>query len=214
MPRDATTGKTAATDRGEQTRRHIIEISARAFAECGYHATSLNELVRRSGLTKGAFYFHFASKEALALAVFEHKQQQMMGRLMIEVTRHDRALDQLIAMYRARYEVVEQDPASLSALRLCSEIGGDPSLAPRLRTGMTVPIDVIAGLVRRAQEEGDVRADVDARVIAEVAFAGVVGSDEVSAVLSGGADLRSRGEEFLALFLDAIRARPHSDNPA
>lgn len=201
----APTTRAPVTDRGGQTRRHIIETAAQALAECGYHATSLNQLIRRTGLTKGAFYFHFPSKEALAVAVFEHKQEQMMSRLMAEVTKHDRALDQLIAMYRARYEVVESDPASLSALRLCSEIGTDPSLAPRMRTGMTVPIDIIAGLMRRAQEEGDVRADLDPRVVAEIAFAAVVGIDDVSEVLSGGKDLRKRSEDFLALLLIAIR---------
>jgi AcrR family transcriptional regulator len=201
----AQTTRTPVTDRGEQTRRHILEVAAEAFAECGYAGTSLNDLIRRSGLTKGAFYFHFESKEALALAVFEHKHQQMMTQLMTGVTTHSRALDQLVGMLHARNDIVERDPAIHSALRLCSEIGSNPALAPRMRTSMTIPIDIIAGLIRRAQEEGDVRPELDAHMVAEVGFASIVGVDMVSDVLSGGEDLRRRSEDFLSLFIAALK---------
>src|SRR6266508_3236138 len=68
------------TDRGEATRRRILDVAARSFAEHGFRGNSLNDIVRESGLTKGAFYFHFPSKEALALAVFQDKQELWLGR--------------------------------------------------------------------------------------------------------------------------------------
>jgi len=57
-----------ATDRGGETRRRILDVAAEAFAERGYAGTSLSEVLKASGVTKGGFYFHFPSKEALALA--------------------------------------------------------------------------------------------------------------------------------------------------
>ena len=52
------------------------------FAERGYLGTSLNELIKETGLAKGGFYFHFASKEALALACLQDRQEQWIGKVM------------------------------------------------------------------------------------------------------------------------------------
>ncbi|MEW5660138.1 helix-turn-helix domain-containing protein, partial [Streptomyces cinereoruber] len=55
--------------RGIRTRRTILESAAAVFAERGYERTTIGEILVRAGVTKGALYFHFASKEDLALGV-------------------------------------------------------------------------------------------------------------------------------------------------
>ncbi|MCK8678519.1 ScbR family autoregulator-binding transcription factor [Streptomyces lichenis] len=57
--------------RAKATRRSLLETAAHLFAERGYAGTSINDISRRSGRTSGAVYFHYASKERLALAVVE-----------------------------------------------------------------------------------------------------------------------------------------------
>ena len=47
------------------TRRRIVAAAARLFAARGYEATSIDEVMQAAGLTRGAFYRHFASKGAL-----------------------------------------------------------------------------------------------------------------------------------------------------
>lgn len=49
----------------------IIEASIKLFAEKGYHATSIQEIVNQSHVSKGAFYLYFDSKEDLALSIFQ-----------------------------------------------------------------------------------------------------------------------------------------------
>ena len=71
-----------STDRGSETRRRILEVAAEAFADRGYAGTSVNDVLKASGVTKGGFYFHFPSKEALALATLRHKQEQWAGMVM------------------------------------------------------------------------------------------------------------------------------------
>jgi len=53
--------------RREQTRSAILEAATAAFAADGYEATGVAEICERAGVSKGAFYYHFESKEAVFL---------------------------------------------------------------------------------------------------------------------------------------------------
>lgn len=60
------------TNRGERTRERILAVALRVFRARGYAATSVDDLCREAGVTKGAFFHHFKDKESLALAAVEH----------------------------------------------------------------------------------------------------------------------------------------------
>ncbi len=60
-----------AQRRGQATRADIINVARRLFSEHGYHQTGISDIQTATGLTKGAFYHHFRSKEEVALAVLE-----------------------------------------------------------------------------------------------------------------------------------------------
>ncbi len=60
--------------RGEATRRDIINVARRLFSEHGYHNSGIADIQAVTGLTKGAFYYHFRNKQALALAVLERAE--------------------------------------------------------------------------------------------------------------------------------------------
>ena len=57
--------------KGIRTRQNIIEKSLRLFCVKGYHNTSINDILDATALTKGGFYGHFRSKEALWFAVYD-----------------------------------------------------------------------------------------------------------------------------------------------
>ena len=60
MPRQA---------RAEATRRRIIDSAVDLFTEMGYGETGLADVLQRAGVSKGAFYYHFDSKESVAAAI-------------------------------------------------------------------------------------------------------------------------------------------------
>src|SRR3954467_8193263 len=64
------------TPRGQRTRQLIIERTAAVFDSQGFAAATLNQLVASTGLTRGAFYFHFDSKDALAEAIVRTQQER------------------------------------------------------------------------------------------------------------------------------------------
>ena len=53
--------------RGEETRQHLLDVAETHFSRQGYDAARIAEICREAGVTKGAFYHHFASKQALFL---------------------------------------------------------------------------------------------------------------------------------------------------
>ena len=195
-----------ATDRGGETRRRILEVAAESFADRGYAGTSLSDVLKASGVTKGGFYFHFPSKEALALAALRYKQEQWTGAVMAAVMRHPRAVDQLEAMVDALCDQHEHDPACRAISRLCTELGDEhPELRPELGTQLTTWMDLVAALLRRGQDEGDIRPDVEPEIAAEVAVESFIGLETVAEVLTGRADLRRRAHNFRDLWFAAIR---------
>ena len=194
------------TDRGGETRRRILEVAAEAFADRGYAGTSLSDVLKASGVTKGGFYFHFPSKEALALATLRHKQEQWAGVVMASVLQHPGAIDQLEAMVEALCDLHEQDRACRAISRLCTELGDEhPELRPQLGTQLTTWMDIVASIIRKGQDEGDISPDVDPVTAAEVAVGSFIGLETVSQVLTGRADLRRRARDFRDLWFAAIR---------
>jgi AcrR family transcriptional regulator len=65
--RPARAGSTKFTQRREATRRELLRLGLERFPVKGYSSTTIDDIVRDSGLTRGAFYFHFAGKEEFFL---------------------------------------------------------------------------------------------------------------------------------------------------
>src|SRR5262249_36276386 len=61
---------------GPATRKKLLDAAVRAIREKGYAATAVEDLCARTAVTKGAFFHHFESKDALALAAIDHFGQR------------------------------------------------------------------------------------------------------------------------------------------
>jgi len=196
----------SSTEKGELTHRHILDAAATAFAKHGYAGTSLNDLIRDAGITKGGFYFHFPSKAALAVAVIEDRDATWLREVSAAALRQPRGIDQLTAMVTSLCDLHESDPAFGSVGRLCRELGVEtreaPDVGPRV---FATWIQLIDALIRRAQTEGDVRPDLDPTEAAETCVAAFLGAKDLSDLLSGGTDLRRRMQAFTQILLAGMR---------
>ncbi|AAC07123.1 TetR/AcrR family transcriptional regulator [Aquifex aeolicus] len=61
------------------TKERILEVSKELFFEKGYQGTSVEEIVKRANLSKGAFYFHFKSKEELITEIIERTHKKIIS---------------------------------------------------------------------------------------------------------------------------------------
>lgn len=197
--------------RAERTRETILDCAAAAFARGGYEGTSLNDVVRESGLTKGAFYFHFGSKEELALATFRYKQRQLLDRATAETDEQPDALAQLAAVLRTRVRLYVEDPSARCVLRIGAELGATAGPgAAEFASFHETTINMLADIVRRGRREGIIRADLDPHITGEAILAAVVGTDRISRILANGADIERRTAALIDLLVHGIAC----DTPA
>jgi AcrR family transcriptional regulator len=108
-PVPAAEGRTQR-ERSEATTSDLIRAARELFATRGYVETSLDEVVRDAGLTKGALYHHFAGKRELFRAVFEREQETLTPAIDEAFVRSENPWEGFFAGCRAFLEAC-QDPA-------------------------------------------------------------------------------------------------------
>ena len=71
----------------EATRQLLISVARELFAERGYGGTSVEEIIRRAGVARGALYHHFPSKDALFRSVYDAVQADIASRVVAAALR-------------------------------------------------------------------------------------------------------------------------------
>ncbi|WP_255254275.1 TetR/AcrR family transcriptional regulator, partial [Streptomyces albidoflavus] len=141
-------------ERARATRRSLLEAAALLFAEQGYAGTSVNDISARSGRTSGAVYFHYASKEGLALAVVQHHFATWPGLAARYTDRAEPPLEKLVALSFDIAHALAEDPLARAGARLWAErdtidaplpdpfalwtTGWTPARSPRLARAFSV----------------------------------------------------------------------------
>lgn len=97
-------------DYTESTRQALVDSALELFTKRGYAATSLDAIVKRARVTKGALYHHFSGKQALFEAAFDAVETTAMARLADVVAGDGSAWDRAMAGIHA-YVGVCLDPA-------------------------------------------------------------------------------------------------------
>jgi len=187
--------------RAVETRAAIIRAAADVFGMLGFGGASMADICVAAGLTKGALYFHFVSKDALALAVIDAQHERAIA-LGDELLHSDQpGLQVLLRMAFELGKQVRDDPVSRAGIRLTME-----------SSNLSVPVvtpykDWMAAcevLLRRAIRDGDVRPDVDVAAAAHFISPAFTGVQVVSGVLTGRADLMQRLIEMWSFVLPSL----------
>lgn len=199
----------AVTPKGAATRAFLLQTAAEVFAERGYAETTMAQLIARSGLTKGAFYFHFSSKEQLALAVIEEKQRQWIDSVLQAISAEPGAFDQLRAVASALVKV-HRDPSAFSVSRLTRDLARVAGVSAAVRDHMRTWVGLVAGLIRQAQAEGDLPEAVDADDLAAVLVATTDGLKDLGALIDNPSRARrayERRMNTLVTLVDSLASR-------
>lgn len=186
--------------RGEETRARILDAAAAGFAEQGYDGTSVAQICDRAGVSKGAFYHHFSSKQALFLELLERWLDVVDGKLE-EMRRGEAEVpEQLVAMTEMIRQVFRAAGDQLPVfLEFWARATHDPAtweatIAPYRRYRR-----IFAGMIERGVAEGTLRpvdADTAARVVVSLAI-GVVVQGLLDTEGADWGEVATRGMEML-----------------
>ncbi|MGE2725990.1 TetR family transcriptional regulator [Mycolicibacterium pulveris] len=151
--------------RSDSTRLQIIHAAARLFAEQPYSRVSLDDILTDASVTKGAMYFHFRSKHALASAIVEQRSAEARSSIAELLAQRRSGLETLIDIcYQIAIDDIG-DELARAGLNLLESVGQSDDLQARV---LNEWIDAFARIVEEAAGQGDVREDADATAVARL----------------------------------------------
>jgi AcrR family transcriptional regulator len=158
------------TDRSgaqEDKRRLILDAAVRVFARKGYHTSRVGDIAEEAGVAHGLLYHYFRSKEELLETIFRETWRDVLDAVRAVEETDETARDRLGGVAKILLRAWRRDPDLVRVL--VREVTRGSHLQRRIDE-----IDqAFAGLERiiaRGQEEGEFRADVDARMVSYVFY--------------------------------------------
>ena len=113
-----------------ETRKKLIEVARRAFAEYGYAGTSMDKLTAEAGLTRGALYHHFGDKKGLFAAVVDQIDSEMASSAQQHLEQPDDLWEGLMLEGRTYIQNALNSEFQRIVLRDGPAVLGDPAHWP------------------------------------------------------------------------------------
>ncbi len=159
--------------RSEETRSRILESALKLFSKCGYNKASVDDICAEAGISKGAFYHHFESKQALFLALLDHWLQTIDH--AIEVSKDKTAPETFTQMTEAFPYIFETANEGLSMfLEFWLQASRDKKIWEATIAPYRRYHKYFTSLIKKGVEEGSF-AEVDAELASRLIVATAMG---------------------------------------
>jgi TetR/AcrR family transcriptional repressor of nem operon len=168
----------ASERRAGNTRHRLIAAASRQFAHHPYSVVSLDDILTEAELTKGAMYFHFPSKQALALAIIDDLGEMNNAVVADLLARNMAGLETLIDLLYLRAVQDIQNDVARAGVRLLESLDNTTDM-PAAALWQSW-IDFVATLIQKAVTEGDIIDHHDPEDIAKMLLAMWVGIRRIS----------------------------------
>jgi AcrR family transcriptional regulator len=145
----------------------LLGVAVAVFNERGYDATSMDELASRLGVTKSAIYHHVPSKVELLRLALDRALDALFAVTEEPEATTGPAIDRLEHVVRGSVRVLA---AELPFVTLLLRVRGNSDVERAALQRRRAFDRIVTGLVRAAEEEGDVRPDVDPAVTGRLLF--------------------------------------------
>lgn len=158
-------------------RQQILDAARLRFTRNGFHATSMQDVIAEAGLSVGAVYRYFKSKDDLVTAIAGQVVNEVTAEIAA-VAAHEPALPLDQAMQRLVEELEPRlgpDGAFRLALQVWAEAMRNPTLAAFVRDVYGTVRARMTVLVRRAQEAGHLQPDADPEAVGSALFGMLLG---------------------------------------
>lgn len=165
--------------KAEQTSKYIIEKAAPIFSSKGYAATSMSDITKATGLTKGAIYGNFENKEAIAIAAFLKNVNDLLKQISRHQEKGKTALQKiyLITDFYRNYNEYSKQLGGCPILNIGVDANHqDTKLLIKVQDVITRTQNNIVKLVELAKYEGEIKEHVDADKFAKLLYTRIQGA--------------------------------------
>ncbi|MFF4957305.1 ScbR family autoregulator-binding transcription factor [Streptomyces sp. NPDC001222] len=191
----------ARQERAIRTRQAILLAAAEVFDAVGYEAATISDVLQRSGVTKGALYFHFTSKEELAQAVLA-AQVSSLPRVPEQELKLQESLDEaLLLAYLLRKDT--GDPIVQGSVRLTVDQGSPKDNLNR-RVPMQAWTEHTQSLFEEAKLQGEILPHADVAALAKLFVGAFTGVQVLSRIMTERVDLAERVADLYRHLMPAV----------
>lgn len=151
-------------NKAEKTKQYIIETSAPIFNRKGYAGTSLSDIIKYTGLTKGAIYGHFENKDELAVAAVVHNLKTVSSMIFSNAKLQQNACDKLRVFAGAYLEFYDQIILSGGCPVLNAAVDsddGNPAIRSRIRKFITMWQKTLTDITKEGIIRGEINSGSD-----------------------------------------------------
>src|SRR3954453_7473402 len=179
----------------------LLDVAVAVFNERGYEATSMDELATRLGITKSAIYHHVPSKVELLRLALDRALDALFAVTAEPGASTGPAIDRLEHVVRGSVRVLV---AELPFVTLLLRVRGNSPVEKAALQRRREFDRIVTALVRAAEQEGDVRPDVDPAITSRLLF-GTVNSLTEWYRLDRGLDADALADAVVATTFDGLR---------
>ncbi|MBV6646844.1 MAG: TetR/AcrR family transcriptional regulator [Cyclobacteriaceae bacterium] len=169
----------------EFTKNLIVSRAMSLFNTKGYRATSISDITKASGITKGAIYGNFSNKDDVAVAAFEYAVNKVMKEIRVRIKTAPTAPLKLKAMTHYYEEYIKQPPIDGGCPVINTSIEADDNY-PLLRTKvvrfMSMIKDSLKKIIYRGIKENQIKPDVNVDEFTTMFYASIEGAIIMSRV--------------------------------
>src|SRR6185436_9837096 len=151
----------------EDKRRQILQAAVRVFAAQGYEATRVGDVAKEAGVAYGLVYHYFGSKDAVLEAVFREAWGRLLAAVALAEQTGANAPEQLALVVKIVLRAWRDDPDLVRLL--VREITRSPHIQDELDE-IGQAFASLERIIRRGQDEGTFRPEVDARLAAWMVY--------------------------------------------
>ncbi len=177
----------------EITRETILNASGELFNTRGYKATSISDITKATGLTKGAIYKHFLNKEALERETFKYLAQQVITSMRDRIKSRKTAGEKLEMLFTFFESYLIKPPVIGGCPLLNLAIESDdahPSLRDDARTMLETLRVALVKILTNGIRYGQIKPEIDADQEAAVILASLEGGIMMSKLTNSNNDMQ------------------------
>ena len=159
------------------TREKILDSAEALYIRKSFSETSMNDIVVDSGLSKGAIYNHFKSKEELIVAIYDRLMKRTIEQLQIMLEAESTASRKLELIGEVAFVATANRPRAFQTMNIEFLVAASrmETLAPRIEARYKETVGILRKTIQNGINSGEFRGDIDAGEIASILFAAADG---------------------------------------